>query len=101
MNGVSFDEPREYLGLARHLLNLVSDGVFFLTESTCLLEDLFNPQWPNDVVEHNFECTLCGRSFQLFADTFHGHCGWDLTGPPRCAEPEAPSNVKTETGSWC
>ena len=95
-----FDQPREYLGPARQLLNLVNDGAFVLTESTCPLQDLFKSQWPSDVVEHNFECTSCGRSFQLFADTFHGFAGWGLTGPPRQLEPEPTSHVKTEVGSW-
>jgi hypothetical protein len=88
MEGQSLDKPREYLELARRLLGLVNDGVFVMTASTCPLQDLSNPQWPADTVEHNFQCTACGRSFQLFADTYHGHAGWGLTGPPTKKEPE-------------
>lgn len=77
----SFDKPREYLELARDLLGLVDAGVLKLAESTCALRDLFNPEWPAEMVEHNLQCNTCGRSFQLFADTYRGHAGWGLTGP--------------------
>ncbi len=77
----SFDKPREYLEFARHLIGLVREDAFSLSESTCSLEDLFKPEWPGDLVEHNFECNMCGRSFQLFADTFRGHAGWGVSGP--------------------
>ena len=80
--GLSTDKPREYLELARRLLGLVNQGVFVVTEGSCPLQDLFSAEWPADTVEHNFQCTACGRTFQLFADTYHGHAGWDLTGPP-------------------
>ncbi len=78
----SIDKPGEYLEFARRLLRAVDDGRMTLAASTCPLQDLFNQEWPADVVEHNFRCNACGRSFQLFADTFHGHAGWGLTGPP-------------------
>lgn len=79
--GRTIDKPREYLELAYRLLGLVNEGVFVATESTCSLADLFKPDWPADMVEHNLQCTACGRTFQLFADTFNGHAAWDLTGP--------------------
>lgn len=81
MDSLSFDKPREYLELARRLLFAVNDGDLVVQEATCPLVDLFNPQWPADVVEHNFQCVACGRSFQLFSDTYHGHGGWGVTGP--------------------
>ncbi len=81
MESLSFDKPREYLELAHRLLNAANDGKLIVTESTCPLEDLFRPQWPANVVEHDFQCTACGRSFQLFADTYLGHAGWGVTGP--------------------
>lgn len=77
----SFDKPREYLEFALQLIGLVRAGVFTLCESSCTLEDLFRPEWPDDLVEHNLECNTCGRSFQLFADTFRGHAGWGISGP--------------------
>ncbi|MGA8739743.1 MAG: hypothetical protein WB561_00995 [Terracidiphilus sp.] len=82
MESRSIDKPGEYLEFARRLLTAVDGGRMTLAASTCPLQDLFNREWPADVVEHNFRCNACGRSFQLFADTFHGHAGWGLTGPP-------------------
>jgi hypothetical protein len=76
-----FEKPREYLELAHRLLNAVDDGRLIVTQSTCPLRDLFNAEWPANVVEHDFQCNACGRSFQLFADTYHGHDGWGVTGP--------------------
>ena len=76
----SFDirEPREYLGIARQLMDVVSQGTFLMVHATCPLQDLFRPEWPGNVVEHGFLCTGCGRSSQLLADTFHGHASWDV-----------------------
>jgi hypothetical protein len=83
VDGLSFDQPREYLEFALRVLRVVESGSLTLLESTCSLQDLFKPEWPSDIVEHNLECSSCGRKFQLFADTFRGHAGWGLTGPPR------------------
>lgn|GEM_PF-1628246 len=91
MESLSFDKPREYLELARRLLNAVNDGRLIVTESTCPLRDLFNPEWPAELVEHDFQCTACGRSFQLFADTQLGHAGWGVTGPQTKEPALAPS----------
>lgn len=87
---LSIEKPSEYLELARRLIGLIDKGVVVLTESSCTLEALFNSEWPADTAEHNFQCTACGRKFQLFADTYHGHAGWDLTGPPTKEEPPEP-----------
>ena len=46
MESQRFDKPREYLEFARQLIGLVRDGTYVLTQSTCTLEDLFNPEWP-------------------------------------------------------
>ena len=103
LTGRTIDKPREYLELAYRLLGLVNEGVFTVSGSTCPLQDLFKPEWPAEVVEHNLQCTVCGRTFQLFADTFHGHAAWDLTGPPRPEpepEPEIASQPRIEPGYW-
>jgi hypothetical protein len=97
--GRTIDKPREYLELAYRLLGLLNEGVFVETESTCPLRDLFKSEWPAETVEHNLQCTVCGRTFQLFADTYNGHAAWDLTGPPR-PEPEPPPEPEKELGYW-
>jgi len=79
---LSFTKPREYLEFALRVLKVVETGTLVLLESTCSLQDLFKEEWPTDIVEHNVECENCGRKFQLFADTYRGHAGWGLTGPP-------------------
>lgn len=81
LEGLTIDKPRAYLELAYRLLGLIKEGIFVVTEGSCPLEDLFKPEWPSDTVEHNLQCKVCGRTFQLFADTYHGHAAWDLTGP--------------------
>jgi len=81
-DGLRFTKPREYLEFALRVLKVVETGTLVLLESTCSLQDLFKEEWPADIVEHNVECENCGRKFQLFADTYRGHAGWGLTGPP-------------------
>jgi transposase-like protein len=91
MESLSFDKPREYLELARRLLNGVNDGKLSVTKCTCPLQDLFSAEWPANLVEHDFECSACGRTFQLFADTYLGHAGWGVTGPQTREPALAPS----------
>lgn len=81
-DGLSFVKPRDYLQFALRVLKVVEAGALEELESTCTLHDLFKDEWPADIVEHNLECASCGRKFQLFADTYRGHAGWGLTGPP-------------------
>ena len=81
MESLSFDKPREYLELARRLLNAVNEGKLSVIECSCPLQDLFSAEWPANLVEHDFECSACGRKFQLFADTYLGRAGWGVTGP--------------------
>ena len=103
LESLCFEKPREYLELARRLIELVNDGTLILTDSTCPLDDLFKPNWPANTAEHNFECKACGRKFQLYADTYLGHAGWGLTGPPRpdpADQPEKPPIAKIEIAFW-
>jgi hypothetical protein len=81
MESLSFDKPREYLELARRLLNAVNEGKLSVIECTCPLQDLFSAEWPANLVEHDLQCSACGRTFQLFADTYLGRAGWGVTGP--------------------
>ena len=100
---LSIDQPRQYLELVRRLIGLIDEGVIALTASSCTLQALFNAEWPSDTAEHNFECITCGRTFQLFADTYHGHAAWDLTGPPRkgpAPEPDATPKVTIVVETW-
>jgi hypothetical protein len=100
---VSIDQPRQYLEMARRLIGLIDAGAIVLTESSCTLQALFNSEWPSDTAEHNFECIACGRTFQLFADTYNGHAGWDLTGPPTrepAPEPEVNPKVIVVAETW-
>jgi hypothetical protein len=92
---LSIAKPSQYLELARRLIGLIDEGVMVLTESSCTLQALFNSEWPAETAEHNFECVTCGRTFQLFADTYHGHAAWDLTGPPtRNLEPDPALSIR-------
>ena len=72
-DSLCFEKPREYLELARQLLTSVNEGALIVRESSCPLQDLFNPEWPGEEVEHNFECTACGRTYQLFARSDRVH----------------------------
>jgi hypothetical protein len=73
---LNFASPREYLDLVRQLLELVGQGAFLMVHASCPLEDMFNTPWPGDCISHDFQCTMCGRAFQLFADTYHGRASW-------------------------
>jgi len=67
---MNIGSPYEYRDLARQLIEIVGQGTFRIVRATCPLEDLFNPQFPGDILTHDFECFACGQRFSLFADTY-------------------------------
>jgi len=76
--------PYEYQSLVRQLIEVVNQGTFLLVEASCPLRDVLQPIWPGDAISHKFKCFACGRTFELFADTYHGNASWsigDLPGP--------------------
>ena len=73
---LNFASPREYLDTVRQLIELVGQGKFLIVYASCPLKDAFNTPWPDDCISHDFQCTACGRGFQLFADTYHGRANW-------------------------
>ena len=68
--------PREYLDIVRQLIEIVQQGTFLLVRADCSLHELPGQTWPGDILIHEFECFACGRSFELSADTYHGHAHW-------------------------
>jgi len=73
---LNFSTLRDYLDIGRQLIQIVSEGTFLLVHADCPLRDMFNTPIPGDCVTHDFQCTGCGRVFQLSADTYHGHADW-------------------------
>jgi len=73
--------PEEYRESVRQLKEMVGRGSLKLVHADCPLEDILNqPQWPGDVLVHDFQCAACGRGFHLCADTYHGHVDWSPRG---------------------
>jgi hypothetical protein len=73
---LNFSTLREYQDIVRQLIQIVSEGTFLLVHADCPLQDMFNSPLPGDCITHDFQCTGCGRAFQLFADTYHGNANW-------------------------
>ena len=77
-------DPHEYQDIVRQLNEVVNQGTLLLVHASCPLQDMLNATSPGDTIFHNFQCFACGRTFQLFADTYHGGASWtigDLQGP--------------------
>jgi hypothetical protein len=77
---INFDSPQDYLDIVRQLMEIVGEGTFLLVRADCPLKEMFTLPWLSDCIQHNFQCILCGRSFELIADTHHGRAGWKPTG---------------------
>jgi hypothetical protein len=73
---LNLEHPHEYQAIAQQLIEVVEQGTFVIVRATCPLKELFGPQWPGDVIEHEFRCVTCGRRYELSADTYHGHASW-------------------------
>jgi hypothetical protein len=77
-----FPEPRnfgsseEYLVIVGQLVEFVREGRLTVVTATYPLEDVFNAPISGDCFFHHFQCTTCGRAFQLFADTYQGMANW-------------------------
>jgi hypothetical protein len=70
-----------YLELAAAARELVDDGVLELVQGNVPLASL-QPEQPlpsdgSDSIQHVFACTVCGRRYVLWADTYHGGGAWE------------------------
>jgi hypothetical protein len=74
---------REYRDIVRQLIEIVNQGTFLLVHASCPLQDMFKTPAPGDSIFHNFQCFACGRTFQLYADTYHGHASWTVGDLPK------------------
>ena len=74
--------PEEYKDVTRQLIGMVRRGSLAIVKASCPLEDILNPQWPDDIITHDFKCTACGRSFHLSADTYHDNASWESHDRP-------------------
>ena len=73
---VNMTTPGEYQTIVRQMIEIVGDGTFLVVHSDYTLEEVAQEVWPGDIICHDFRCAACGRGFQLFADTYHGHAHW-------------------------
>jgi hypothetical protein len=87
---MNFRSAREYLDLARQLIEIVGQGTFRIVKGDCPLEDLFKSPMPGDIVSHEFECFACGQKFSLSADTYHGNASWQAEP----TNPKPPQSVQ-------
>jgi len=73
---VDIPTPSQYIDMSRQLKELVQQGTFLVVHADYPLGELRNGMWPDDILQHDFQCTTCGRAFHLFADTYHGRATW-------------------------
>ncbi len=77
---IRFRDAGSYYNLVKQLQQVVDQETMVLIAGTCGLGDIDRKkQWPNDYIEHTFQCTTCGMRFMLSAETYHG-CGgsWNI-----------------------
>jgi hypothetical protein len=69
--------PEQYHRLKEEIIPLLDSRKLRLLKGTCSLKDIKREsRWPADILEHDFQCTSCGRVFRLFVDTYHGRGSW-------------------------
>jgi hypothetical protein len=86
--------PDEYQALVRQLIESLKEGTFLLVLATCPLDEILGPTMPDDIIHHEFQCFVCGRKFELSADTYHGSVHWR---PGELPKPQGNSTKRTET----
>ncbi len=74
------DAGREYHDLIRQLRDLTQSCVFKLLSGTVPLEEVLTREvWHDELLVHIFECTKCGRQFELKFDTGRGRSAvWQI-----------------------
>ncbi len=63
-------EPGAYFSLLDEVLHVLAEGTLELVGGSCdlALIEKGNP-WPDDVIEHTFQCSACHRRFGLSVET--------------------------------
>jgi hypothetical protein len=84
--GFNIGTLREYQDIVRQLIEIVGQGTFFLVRASCPLQDVFNTPVPGDTISHDFQCLMCGRTFHLGADAYHGNASWTVGDLPKPIE---------------
>lgn len=71
------DHPHELYDLVNQLRETIGQGTFQSAGGNCKIEDIApNKSWSHDYLECFFVCTVCAKSFRLYAETYHGAGGW-------------------------
>ena len=73
---LDIDTSSQYQNIVRQLIDFVDQGLFALMQADCPLQDVLSTPFPGDVLTHIFQCSNCGETFQLWADTYHGGANW-------------------------
>jgi hypothetical protein len=75
-NSRSFKAPEGYLDFVRKLIEAVKNRSFVLIHADCPLEEMFNTPMPGDSIVHQFRCAACGRTYELYVNTWNGRNWW-------------------------
>ena len=78
---ISLKLAYEYFDLLEQLRAMLARNSLMLVDGTCELQKLQpGGVWPDDFIEHVFECTHCGQHFRLVFETYHLSGGtWEPT----------------------
>ena len=68
--------PGQYFNLLTQVKEVLAQGTLVLLHGNTDLADLGPTRpWPDDLIEHTFECPRCHQQFRLAVETYHGSGG--------------------------
>jgi len=76
---MAITKPAEYYALLHQLKDRLEQKTLLLIKGTAPLDDIKpDTPWPDDIIEHTFQCTQCRQRFLLSVETYHGTGGtWE------------------------
>jgi hypothetical protein len=73
---IRIQTPGQYFDLVQEVKEVLAQGTLALICGNVDLADISPTRgWPDDYIEHTFQCSQCGQRFQLAVETYHGSGG--------------------------
>ena len=73
---IRIQTPGQYFDLVREVKEVLAQGTLALIDGNVDLAEISPGKgWPDDYIEHTFQCSQCGQRFRLFVETYHGSGG--------------------------
>jgi hypothetical protein len=73
---IRIQTPGQYFDLFQEVKEVLAQETLVLIGGNVDVADISPAEgWPDDYIEHTFQCSECGQRFRLSVETYHGSGG--------------------------